>query len=439
MSSNFFSNWPFAFCDSACHSPFRRGVLPLLIVSFFGFCVEAKAQDWWQQASESRTRYYNLKTDLPEDEAAEIANHLDLTFESYRNLFAGLKLKRIARLDVYIFAEQKDYIAILKKRFNDDGTGSGGKCITRGNVISLVAWKGRQSMDRLKRVMQHEGFHQFASNFFTRLPTWANEGLAEVFERGVLVGKEIVLGEVSPGDVRRLNAFKEKGRFTSLGTILTVPQSEWNQQVVSGTAGPNYLQAWNVCHCFLFSEDSRYQQQFLQFLKGINDGNKWQDSFVRAFGVPDFDSMNEIWLKYISKLSPTDYRQTIRRMEYLSMAYMKARQTDPNIRNFDQLKDWILENGFEFSSTLFGKELQMSGEDPKVFTVPFAQISTTKPVFEMVDSKGRKPNESKPVRKSQPLSIRTTGLKPLDFVMTWKKDRSLEHGFRPVFSLSNPN
>jgi len=172
-----------------------RWLLPIAwsILFSVGFSSELSAQsDWWQRAGETRTKYYNLKTDLQRDEAIEIANHIDRTFESYSALFSGLKLRRIARLDVYVFARQEDYLAILKQKFNDDGTGSGGKCITRGNVISLVAWKGGNSSARLKDVLQHEGFHQFASNFFPRLPTWANEGLAEVFERGVLIDGKII-------------------------------------------------------------------------------------------------------------------------------------------------------------------------------------------------------------------------------------------------------
>ncbi len=407
-----------------------------IVCSGFLVSAEAFAQDWWQDAAEQRTKYYNLKTDLPEEQAREIAAHMDITFESYANLFSGLKLRRITRLDVYVFNKQDDYMSVLQQKFKIDGSGSQGQCITRGNTISLVGWKGQFSMDRLKALMQHEGFHQFASNFFPMLPTWCNEGLAEVFERGVLIDGKIVLGEVSLRDVQRLRDARDKGRFRSLGAILTVPQSAWNQQLRSGTAGENYLQAWNVCHCFLFSEDSRYQSQFLAFLKGINQGAKWQESFVQAFGVPDLDAMNEVWLKYISRLSPVDYQKTIRQMEYLSMAWLESKSAETDIRDFEQLKSWIVENDFKFESDLFGKKTQLTHTDGKAFIVPFAQISKPKPVFELVDSKGRKPKISKkPLPKSKLLGIRTQGLKPYDFLVSWKRDRKQDSGYRATFDL----
>ena len=73
--------------------------------------------DWWQRSPQFRTRYYNVKTDLGPEQAKEIANHLDRTFESYLALFAGLKLRRLAKLDVYVFATQQDYLAVLRQRF----------------------------------------------------------------------------------------------------------------------------------------------------------------------------------------------------------------------------------------------------------------------------------------------------------------------------------
>lgn len=414
---------------------FKKSSLLAIVCLGFLFCAESCAQDWWQNAAEQRTRYYKLKTDLPDAQAVEIANHMDITFESYANLFSGLKLRRIARLDVYIFATQEDYMQVLRQKFNLDGSGSQGQCITRGTTISLVGWKGKHSMRRLKALVQHEGFHQFASNFFPRLPSWCNEGLAEVFERGVLIDGKIVLGEVSLRDVRRLRDARDKGRFRSMGDILTVPQSVWNLEVKSGTASENYLQAWNVCHCFLFSEDSRYQSQFLNFLKGINQGAEWQQSFVLAFGVPDLDSMNEVWLKYISRLSPVDYQKTIRHMEFLSMAYLESKEQEADIRDFEQLKAWIAENKFEFESELFGEKVQLSYSDPEVFAVPFAEVSKPKPIFELVDSRGRQPNISKPLAKNKLLGVRTQNLKPYDFLVSWKRDRKQPSGYRAVFDL----
>ena len=414
------------------------------ILWMVSWCGAVSAQGWWERSAEFRTKYYNIKTDLPKEKAADVVAHMDLTFESYANLFKGLKLRRPARLDVYVFSNQRDYMSVLRAKFKNDGTGSAGKCITRGNVISLVAWKssGRNAIYRLKRTLQHEGFHQFASNLFPRLPTWANEGLAEVFERGVLIDGKIVLGEVSASDVKRLRDAKERGRFRSMNEIILIKQSEWNQQVSSGSSGANYLQAWNICHCFLFAEDSKYQQQFMNFLKGINAGSEWQASFVNAFGVPDFGSMNEVWLRYVESLTPTDYRTTIQRMEFQAMGYLSLRERGIYPLTAKELKEELKKANFEFESNLFGEPKTLTSSDPRNFAIPYRDAWTSNPVFKIVDSKGKTPkppkaskDEKKPSKsKPKPYGIETTGLSPINFSLQWKKDRKQSSGFRPVFS-----
>lgn len=405
----------------------------VLVVSLTGALC---AQDWWERSEEFQSKYYNIKMDLSEEEAVDVAEHMDRTFESYANLFAGLKLRRSARRDIYIFSTKEDYLKVLKEKFNNDGTGSGGKCITRGKVISLVAWKGpgKNALYRLKRTMQHEGFHQFASNLFPKLPTWANEGLAEVFERGVLVDGKIVLGEVSLSDVKRLRGAKESGRFRSITDILTVKQSEWNQQVVSGSAGANYLQAWNLCHCFLFAEDSKYQKQFMNFLMGINAGVEWKESFVEAFGVPDFGSMNEVWLRYIETLTPLDYRKTIERMQFQAMGYIDLREREIYPLTMEELQAELQKAKFEFETDLFGEPKTLTASDEENFAIPHQDAWLSNPEFEVVDRKGKPPKASKNPSRSKLNGIRTTGLSPINFSVQWQKDRKQASGYRPVFS-----
>ena len=97
--------------------------------------------------------------------------------------------------------------------------------------------------------------------------------------------------------------------------------------------------------------------------------------------------------------------------------------------------DWISENRFEFESELFGEKVKLSDADGKVFKIPFAEISRPQPVFELVDSKGRLPKTPKPLPKNKLLGIRTQGLKPYDFIVSWTRDRKQESGYRPVFDL----
>ena len=147
----------------------------------------AASGDWWARAPVRMTKYYAMKTDIPEADAKVLASHMDATFESYMALFSKLpvRVQRPARLYLYLFANQDDYMTVLPARFGTNGEGSWGKCITRGHEISLVGFRGRYTVEQMKPLLQHEGFHQVASILFPGMPVWLNEGLAEMFERGI--------------------------------------------------------------------------------------------------------------------------------------------------------------------------------------------------------------------------------------------------------------
>ena len=319
------------------------------------------AQQWWSRAPQFRTRYYHVKTDLTESDAQHLAEHMDITFEAYAQLFSGLKARRPRSLDLYLFANQIDYNEVLREKFRAVGTGSWGMAITRRGETSLVAWQGDYSLTDMESVLQHEGFHQFARYLFPKLPSWANEGLAEVFQRGVEVDGKIVLGEVSPRDLMMLDKATKERQFRPFAQFFTMDQRVWNQHVQFGQANTNYLQAWCLVHFFLYADDAKYQPAFLEFLVGLNRELPWQDAFVRAFGSPNFEAMQEKWLDYIGELQPADYRETIRRLEFLADGHERAAQAGslPAVDRGTASRISKLE--FRHDSDLFGQTQRNEG------------------------------------------------------------------------------
>src|SRR5208282_5455503 len=76
----------------------------------------------------------------------------------------------------------------------------------------LAAFLDGQGRDALRRTLQHEAFHQFASVAIGKnLPTWINEGLAQVFEEGIWTGDGFILGQVPPRRLRQLRKDMDGG------------------------------------------------------------------------------------------------------------------------------------------------------------------------------------------------------------------------------------
>jgi len=397
---------------------------------------QAPGQDWWNRAPTYRSKYYTIKTDIAPEEAKPLCEHMDATFESYWGLFTKLpiRLQRPASLDLYLFASQDDYMKVLKQRFHDDGTGSWGKCITFGNRISVVGWRGKDSgkdsgkdkysNEEMKLLLQHEGFHQVASHLFTGLPRWANEGLAEFFERGVVVERQLALGEVPAFDRERLLKAVEERKTLPLDRLFSVDGKLWSEQVRASDADSLYLQSWSLVHFLVLADQGKYESGFLSFLVQLNRNVEWRKAFVAAFGMPDFQALETKWLEYVRSRPPTNYRETVCRLKFLAAGMTELHKQGRRPASIAELRQQLQEIKFECEIDLFGKARKLSAADARVFEVPLADgIPERK--FVLVEPRGATAGKT---AQSTPPTIVAEGQDPQVFTAQWLR-RGREAGY----------
>jgi hypothetical protein len=388
-----------------------------------------QADDWWARAPLARSKYYAVKTDLPKEDAIALAKHMDATFDGYMALFSKLPVRvhRPSSLDLYLFLNERDYLSTLRVRFAVDATGSWGTCIARGDKISLAGWQGDHTTEQMKRLLQHEGFHQIVRLLFRGLPRWADEGLAEMFERGILVGGRLTLGEFTECDKNDLIAAAQADGIIPFARFFAISKDQWSAQVRTGDPKMVYLQAWSMVHFFVFSENGKYEKNFMSFLVQLNRKIDWKVAFINSFGAPVFDAMEQKWLAYVRNIPPTDYRETVRRLDFLAAGMTELRKQDVAPASLDELKAALKKISFEHTSDLFGERRSMSALADDVFTVPYAVADKGRD-FVLVDARGRIPNSRRVGRNPAPLNIVATGLGPQMFVATWtKKGRELNY------------
>jgi hypothetical protein len=372
--------------------------------------------DWWARAPVRMTKYYAMKTDLSEADAKALALHMDASFESYMMMFSKLpvRIQRPARLYLYLFADQQDYMTVLPARFGTDGAGSWGKCITRGNEIALVGFRGEYSVEEMKPLLQHEGFHQVASILFPGMPLWVNEGLAEMFERGAMVGNTLALGEYSAHDKARLLKALQGQRIVPFDRFFAVNSAEWGAMVRADSADELYLQAWSMVHYFIFTENRKYERNFLSFLVQLNRRVDWKVAFTTAFGTPDFRAIEQKWLEYIQNTPTTNYRMTTVLLDFLANGLLKLHNKGIHPSSLEELKAKLRDDKFERTVELFGKSIPVSADDDRAFEVPGAD-GPTKPRFVVIDARGRPIDSRQLRRENTPVGIATTGLGSLTF------------------------
>lgn len=395
--------------------------------------LHAQRPDWMSQATKGKSRYYVVKSDLPKAEIRMMAKHMDGTYESYMELFSKLpmRFKAPKSLSLYIFDKKGDYLDTLSEEFRVSGEGSQGMCIpNRGNTI-LAGWRGDIGNAGLKRLLQHEGFHQVAEGLFDEMPPWANEGMAEVFGHGVFINGRLALGSMPKEEKAELVAAIEGDRVRSFEYLFSLNQRAWNEHLTAaGGAQMNYEQCWSICHFFCYAEQGRYQRRFLQFLVNMNSEKDWEKAFAKAFGRVAYDDIEKKWKRYLKKVVPTDYEQTILRLHFLAAGMKKLRESKIYPASFDELKQELQAIDFANEVKRNGEIHRITASDASSFEVPFAaDAKKLKRSFVLVDSRGRKPKDSykKSKRAPVPLNIMTTGLFPRRFVARWKKSKQKYH------------
>ncbi len=110
----------------------------------------AGAQDrargpWWDRSAEAKVGYYWIKTDLPADEANDLARQINVMHAEYSKRLASLPQRVPSPLNVLIFKSRDDYLETLRTRFGVNAAGSGGMFFVNPSGSGLAFWTGALS------------------------------------------------------------------------------------------------------------------------------------------------------------------------------------------------------------------------------------------------------------------------------------------------------
>ncbi len=198
-------------------------------------------------------------------------------------VFTGMATRRPSDgLEVFYAADRNDYLSLIATEVNGDGS----------NTAGMAAYGGRRTMLFVKGLawgtIQHEAWHASRSVFIPNMPTWLDEGIAEVFEKGEFLDDQFTIGGVGADDLRRVKALLETGNWVPLGEFVR-DDDAWNLRLRNGDVSgfAQYVQAWAICHFLLFADDGEHRGRLNTFMRGLNRGmNEWQ-AFDAAIGAND--------------------------------------------------------------------------------------------------------------------------------------------------------
>jgi hypothetical protein len=248
-----------------------------------------------------RSAAYDITTDLPQEQAKEVADHMDAVYQEYSRRFAAYGKRNAEPLRLWVFATREGYLEFLAGH-DINGFGTGGMFFRRDDASGLVSFLGNRSLEDMLETLRHEGMHQVAyQRIGDTLPVWLNEGMAEWFGYAIPSRRGFVMGLADPRAVARLQAASERNSLLPLADLLRMEQADWNQRVQTGQAGSNYDQAWSVVHFLANAEGGRHQNILSTLLHAYWSGKNHDQAIKAAFGT-DLAPMESAWKAYVASL-----------------------------------------------------------------------------------------------------------------------------------------
>jgi hypothetical protein len=215
--------------------------------------------------------YYAIHSDLDGAVVREASARLTAMAEEYRRRTQGFGGTIRAKLPFYLYRSRADYYRA--------GGLKGSAGFYNGKVL-VAAAMSRKTAD-LWRVLQHEGFHQFAHRVIGgSMPIWLNEGLAEYFSEGLWTGDGFVTGVVPPQRLRRVRAMVRTKRLLPFADMVKIDREAWTADV----RVRNYDQAWSMVHFLVHGGSGRYRKALLGFIRDVSRSRPPRQAFEERFG-----------------------------------------------------------------------------------------------------------------------------------------------------------
>lgn len=270
----------------------------------------------------AQTPCYRIHGDAPEHVIQEAALRLEKMADVYRTGAAGASDQPDGRLPVFLLLDERDFLAAGGTR---DSAG-----LYRGGVLIALAEPGQEA--QIWRVLQHEGFHQFAERAFPEpLPIWLNEGLAEYFGQSAFTGDGFVSGLVPDWRLKRVREDLAGGRFLPLRRLLELSPVGWERLF----ALRNYDQAWTLVYFLLHGEEGRYAEGFLRFVADVGSGVPWPRAWKEH--LPVIPQLERDWRRYWTSLpdDPTAGLRLLATAQTLNSLLARAVSQGQSFESFD--------------------------------------------------------------------------------------------------------
>jgi tetratricopeptide (TPR) repeat protein len=245
------------------------------------------AKDNWVSV---RSKNFFLLGNASEKEIRQVGARLEQFREAFLHLFPKLNFNSPVPTTVIVFKSHSSY-APFKSNPNNAGYFQPGPDV---NYITLTT-EVRGEQDPFS-IIFHEYTHLFVNNNSGNVPTWFNEGLAEVYSTfSIADDQKVVLGKPITNHVLLL---REK-KMLPLRTLFQVDHKSpyYNERDKQSVF---YAESWALMHYLVLAKKGERAPQIGKFIELMSANVPMEQAFQQAFGV-GFDRMEKELREYISQ------------------------------------------------------------------------------------------------------------------------------------------
>jgi hypothetical protein len=216
------------------------------------------------------TQFFLFYTDLPAAEARNWGSLLDRMYLRLAELFAVKKGENIWRGKglIFVFAKANDYRRYEREVEKIDPSFTAGRCHAFSDGYVHIAFYKQDRELSFAHILVHESVHGFVHRYRSpvHVPSWANEGLAEV------IASELV-PDPARNNGRIASARDEiKKHGNALGDFFHLRQIDpWQYPIAETLTEYMILQS---------------KKNYVDFINGIKDGLEWVDSLSKDYKAP---------------------------------------------------------------------------------------------------------------------------------------------------------
>jgi hypothetical protein len=216
------------------------------------------------------TRYFLFYSNLPQAEAKKWSDVLDRMYGRLAHMFALEPKDRNlwhGKAIITVFLSRDDFLKFEKAAYQNDRAQNSGFCHQASDGrVHVVFYRSPDDLT-FAQLLVHESTHGFLHRYRSpkRIPSWANEGLAEVMEFELVphAGLKMASDARAKSELRRPQPLKD---------LFADKFIENFQYPIVRTLSEFMIQ--------------QNQKGYVEFINGVKDGMRWEDALAQQYGVP---------------------------------------------------------------------------------------------------------------------------------------------------------